>query len=281
ESLAYINILMGIGGVGGAIIGLLLWTAINQLSFLLFGILLFLSAIPIFFLTDSGNYVPFSIVEFLESIRNIIREKSQQKIFFFSRPMIQLSIHWMAFSTIISFGTFIIPIFERIIEQLPPETVIPFHLLFIIIVGFLFSCIGGLLIWGKISDKWARKPVLVIGFIGTGMLILCISALIHFNLLSLLINGLISNSLSSFIIIMILFVLVFTAVSLIPAPMAWIIDRIKKDEVGKAMSLRNALIAAGTILGTLIGGVIIGIFGVSGLLVVIFIFLIISAVILL
>lgn len=281
ESLAYINILIGIGGVGGAIIGFLLWTTIKQLSFLLFGILLFVSAIPIFFLADSGDYVPFSLAAFLESLRSIIREKSQQNIFFFTKPMIQLSIHWFAFSTIISFGTFIIPIFERIIEQLPPETEIPFYLLFIIIMGFLLSCTGGLLIWGKISDKWARKPVLIIGFIGTGILVLFVSLLIQFDLLYLVINGLITNDPFSFVTIMILFVLIFTTVSLIPAPLAWIVDLIGKDNVGKAMSLRQALIALGTVIGTLIGGVIIGLFGVNGLLVVIFIFLVISAVILL
>ncbi|MFX0124691.1 MAG: MFS transporter [Candidatus Hodarchaeota archaeon] len=281
ESLAYINILIGIGGVGGVIIGFLLWTTIKQLSFLLFGILLFLSAIPIFLLTDSGEYAPFSLVALLESLRSIIREKSQQNFFFFTKPMIQLSIHWFAFSTIVSFGTFIIPIFERIIGQLPPETEFPFYLLFIIVMCFLLSCIGGLLIWGKASDKWARKPVLIIGFIGTSILVFLAGFLIHFNLLYLVIDGLITNNPLSFVIIMILLILIFTTVSLIPTPLAWIVDLIGKENVGKAMSLRQALIALGTMIGTIIGGFIIGFFGVNGLLVAIFIFLVISAVILL
>ncbi|MFX0152830.1 MAG: MFS transporter, partial [Candidatus Hodarchaeota archaeon] len=281
ESLAYINILMGIGGVGGIIIGVLLWTTINQFSFLLFGVLLFLSATPIFLLADSGDYVPFSPEGFLNSLKSIIKEKTQQNFFFFTKPIIQLSIHWFAFSTIVSFGTFIIPIFDRIIEQLPSDTEVPLNLLFIIVMGFLLSCIGGLLIWGKISDNWARKPVLIIGFIGTTMLILFTTLLIQFNLLYLVINGLITNNPFSFAIVIILFILIFITISLIPTPLAWIVDLIGKENVGKAMSLRQALIALGTMIGTLIGGFIIGLFGLNGLLIAIFIFLVISAVILL
>ena len=75
--------------------------------------------------------------------------------------------------------------------------------------------------------------------------------------------------------------LLWMATSLIPAPMAWIVDLMGKENVGKAMSLRQALIAIGTIVGTSIGGLIIGLFGISGLMLVILVFLLVSAVILL
>ena len=69
-------------------------------------------------------------------------------------------------------------------------------------------------------------------------------------------------------------------ISLIPTPMAWIVDLVGKENVAKAMSLRLAIIALGTIGGTLIGGYILGSFGISGLILVIFLFMIASTVIL-
>ena len=71
-------------------------------------------------------------------------------------------------------------------------------------------------------------------------------------------------------------VLIFTAMALIPTPMAWISDLVGHEDLAKAMSLRQALIGMGTVLGALIGGYVIGIFGVSGLFLVILFFLIIS-----
>ncbi|MFX0125990.1 MAG: MFS transporter, partial [Candidatus Hodarchaeota archaeon] len=228
---------------------------------------------------DSGDYIPFSFETFV----NVLREKSAQK-FFLSIPIIQVSIHWLAFSTIVSFSTFIIPIIERLSEEIPTGSGlnIPLHLSLFILVALIASCIAGLLIWGRISDLWARKPVLIIGYAGTLLLIL--SAMIFFVLdwLPLLIDGLNSYDLLSIIIIGLFFpMIVFTAVSLVTTPTAWISDIVGHEDLAKAMSLRQVLIGIGTVMGVLIGGYVIGTYGISGLLLIIFILLVVSAVILL
>ncbi|MFX0181766.1 MAG: MFS transporter [Candidatus Hodarchaeota archaeon] len=278
ESLAYHNILIAAGGIGGGLIGFFMWTAIKEVSFIIFGILLLVVAIPVIFLSDSGDYIPFS----LESLINILREKSHQN-FFVSRPILQVCIHWIAFSTIISFSTFIIPIIERVIEELPTgsELFLPLPLLFVISLSLVASCLGGLLVWGRVSDSWARRPVLFIGYAGTVLLLLLALILIQFNLLPILIDGLIGNEPLSIAIIGLFFLSVFTVVSLIPTPMAWITDKVGEGDLAKAMSLRQVSIGVGTIIGALVGGFIIGGFGIGGLLLIIIFFLVISAVILL
>ena len=278
ESLAYNSILHTAGGVGGGLIGFFMWTAIREVSFIIFGILLLVSAIPVIFLSDSGDYIPFSF----ESLMNILREKSNQN-FFVSRPIVQVSIHWMAFSTIISFSTFIIPIIERVMEELATgsEILLPLPLLFVISLALVVSGLGGLLVWGRVSDLWARRPVLFIGYAGTVLLLLLALALIQFNLLPILINGLIGNEPLSIAIIGLFLLSVFTAVSLIPIPMAWITDIVGQEDLAKAMSLRQVFIGIGTIIGALVGGFVIGGFGIGGLLLIIIFFLVVSAVILL
>jgi predicted MFS family arabinose efflux permease len=101
----------------------------------------------------------------------------------------------------------------------------------------------------------------------------------QFNQIPRIIEGLNSRDILVIGFILLLLVLLFTMTSLIPAPMAWIVDIMGKENLGKAMSLRQALIAIGTIIGTSIGGFVIGTFGISGLILVILLFLVISAVI--
>lgn len=278
ESLAFNNILLSIGGIGGAGLGFIMWLTIKQLSFLIFGISLFLTAIPIIFVTDSGDYTPFSF----DSVIGVLKEKSQQR-FFVTRPIIQISIHWVAFSTIISFSTYIFPILEEIQglwEQIPTE--IPLPLLLIILLASVTSIFGGLIIWGRISDAWSRKPVLIIGFAGCGSLLILLGiSLSPISNLVQLIEGLINGEFFSYVIIGILLLSIFTAISLIPTPMAWISDMVGQEDLAKAMSLRQVSIGIGTVIGLFLGGFILGSYGISGLLLVILIFLIISAIILL
>ncbi|MHA2329707.1 MAG: MFS transporter, partial [Candidatus Hodarchaeales archaeon] len=124
ESLAFFNIVLGIGGITGAILGFYIWIFIQELSFIVFGILLMITSLPIFLLPDEGDYIPFNISSTLTTLKDSFRNKTKQ-IAFFSKPMIQVSIHWISFSTIISFSTFIIPILDLIMEQIPTQTEIP------------------------------------------------------------------------------------------------------------------------------------------------------------
>jgi len=276
ESLAYSNIILGIAGIGGALIGIIIWSIIKELSFIFFSISLIGSSILIFFLRDHGEYKQFNMNSLVMTLKNIFREEKNILSFFSSKVIIKITIHWVAFSIIISFGTFIIPIFERLMNNIPDLVQIPILIIIITLVLFVGSALTGLLFWGRISDNWDRKPVLIIGFVGVLTLILLIFVILTFSLFSPLFYGLVKGNIFSLATVVLLFISIFTSVSLIPTPMAWIADIVRNDDLAKALSLRQASIGTGTVIGTLIGGFIIGSFGIGGLFLLIFLFLVIS-----
>lgn len=279
ESMAYINVVLVISGILGIIVGIYLWITVKELSFVLFGIFLIVSAIPILFIHDDNSYTPFSIQAVWLTIKNSLQRRPSN-LFFFSKPIIQLTTHWLAFSAIISFGTFIIPIMSRLEERIPPGTEIPMISLITILVGCTIASIGGLLVWGAVSDRWARRRVLGIGFFSTFLMLILMLTFIQFEYLISFVIGLSHGELWTWGIIGIFLSLIFLAVSLVPTPMAWAIDRIGEQHVAKAMSLRQAMIGGGTIIGTIFGGIILGLFDIPGLLLAILVFLCISMIIL-
>ena len=280
ESMAYVNIILGIGGIGATVLSFILWAEFGEISFVFFGILLILTAILIVPISDQGDYIPFSLSGAVNNFKGKLGTKSFNN-FFLTKPIIQLSIHWLAFSAIISFGTFLIPVINRVSADLPLGIQIPLPVIIFLGIGTFLAILGGLIFWGRISDIWARRPVLIIGFSSTGMLLLMTWFIFQYEQLPILLEGLANQNLAVIGLIGFFIVLLCMATSLIPAPMAWIVDLMGEENVAKAMSLRQALIAIGTIVGTSIGGLIIGLFGISGLILVVFIFLLVSAVILL
>jgi MFS family permease len=278
ESMAYINIILGIGGIGATVVGFMLWTEIKESSFVVFGTLLLFGALVILPISDEGAYTPFSLSGTIDMVRSKLSSKFADN-FFLTSPIIKLGIHWLALSAIVSFGTFLIPIIDRIIDELPSEVNLPLIPLLTLGIGTIIAAFTGLIFWGRISDKWARRPVLIIGFTSTAVLIFNIFLIFQFNQIPTIIEGLNSTDFLVISFILFLILLLFAMTSLIPAPMAWIVDIMGKENLGKTMSLRQALIAIGTIVGTSIGGFVIGTFGISGLILVILLFLLISAVI--
>lgn len=276
ESLAYGSIISAIAGVGGTLIGISMWSIMKELSFLLFGIFLVGSSLPIFFLSDQGKYIPLNLNSLSTTLKNLFREGKNIITFFSSKVIIKITIHWVAFSTIISFGTFMIPIFERLMDEIPDLIQIPFPIVVINLAVILGSALAGLLVWGRVSDKWDRKPVLIIGFTGVIALTLLIFIILTFGLFSPLVNGLMERNIFSLATLILLSITIFTSVSLIPIPIALISDNVGSHDLAKALSLRQASIGTATVIGTIIGGFIISSYGIGGLILLIFVFLVIS-----
>jgi predicted MFS family arabinose efflux permease len=103
--------------------------------------------------------------------------------------------------------------------------------------------------------------------------------LFEFDLLTPMLTGLTTNDPLSILTILLFLMCLFAAIGLIPTPMTWITTLVGENDLAKAMSLRMALIAVGTIIGTAIGPFILVNFGIGGLILVILFFLMISAVI--
>jgi len=149
-----------------------------------------------------------------------------------------------------------------------------------IVILFIISVGLGLLIWGRISDNWTRKPVLIIGYLGTFSIMSLFFIILQFDLSAILIDEIMSLNPFVIGILLIFLVSIVAAVSLIPVPIAWIAD-LAGDDLAKAMSVRQAVIGIATIAGTIIGGYILATYGNTGLLFVIFLFFLLSAIILL
>ncbi len=280
ESMAYINLIIGGGGIGATLIAFYLWAVLAELVFVVFSGLLILSILPIIPLTDEGEYLPFSLVGTMNHIK-IDLHKIAGDSFFLSKPIIQVSIHWVAFSVIISFGTFLIPILERFLAEITEPVIIPPSNAIILGIGLLVAILGGLIIGGRLADKWGIKPVLTTSFIGTGFTCILLFIIFQFEYIGILITGFAENELTSWIALLIILLSVFMAVPIVSTPLSWIISSVGKENTAKAMSLRMAFIGLGTIIGTSIGGFIIVNYGLSGLLLMILVFVVISAVLLL
>ncbi|WP_455140601.1 MFS transporter [Candidatus Hodarchaeum mangrovi] len=279
ESIAYINILIGVGGVFGTIFGFTLWILVKELVFIIFGILLLISSFLIFPLKDLGNYATFNWPSFLKTFQQLVSRETQLS-FFLSKQMIQISLHWFGLSAIVSFGTYLIPIIKLFLDELPSRFLLPLPIIIIIGILSIISIGLGLVIWGRISDNWKRKPVLIIGYLGIFTIVSIFFIVLQFDLTTILINDIISLNPSGIGIILIFLASILAAVSLIPVPIAWITD-LAGDDLAKAISLRQAVIGMATIVGTIIGGYVLAIYGNTGLMVVIFLFLLLSAIILL
>jgi len=278
ESLAYINILIAVGGLFGTILSFVMWISVKEFVFIIFGILLLISSFLVLPLKDLGVYSTFNWLSFQKTFQQLVSRETPLS-FFLSKQMIQISLHWFGFSAIISFGTYLIPIIDLFLDKLPSRFLQPLPIIMIVIL-FIISVGLGLLIWGRISDNWTRKPVLIIGYLGTFSIMSLFFIILQFDLSAILIDEIMSLNPFVIGILLIFLVSIVAAVSLIPVPIAWIAD-LAGDDLAKAMSVRQAVIGIATIAGTIIGGYILATYGNTGLLFVIFLFFLLSAIILL
>jgi MFS transporter, DHA1 family, multidrug resistance protein len=96
-------------------------------------------------------------------------------------------------------------------------------------------------IWGGLSDRLGRKPVLMIGIFGYGiaMIFFGLSTKMWMLLLSRTLSGILSSATS-------------------PTTMAYISDSTTEEERGGGMGILGAAIGVGTILGPGLGGLLAG-----------------------
>ena len=115
---------------------------------------------------------------------------------------------------------------------------------------------------------------------GMAFLVLTAMVIFLFDWLPMLLEGLNYYNPLSLIVMGLVILSIFAAVSVITTPMALISDKVGQEDLAKAMSLRQVLIGVGTVIGVFIGGFVIGLYDIPGLLLIILILLVISAVIL-
>lgn len=94
-------------------------------------------------------------------------------------------------------------------------------------------------IWGRLSDRHGRKPILMIGILGYGiaMILFGLSSQLWMLFVSRILSGILSSATS-------------------PTTMAYIGDSTSEEERGGGMGLLGAAMGVGTILGPGLGGLL-------------------------
>ncbi|MFX1505395.1 MAG: MFS transporter [Promethearchaeota archaeon] len=282
------------GGAIGYPFGLVSWTILREGAFFFFAIVMFLATSIYLFrffeprrdlaiddeteimLSDFSQIAKDSDID-MNPFKTMI-ESLQDKQFR------KFAIAWLAYTTLIGASAFVAPLV--IIELADAVGIL------IAIIGFIAICIMGLLqpVLGKLSDNVGRKPFLVIGVVGTSMLLVTLASILDYKYTNGVqewelseISDLLRNPLSftdtislRFIpdyplqiphILLVLMIAIFglSASGFASAALGLISDVAKSEHRGREMGFTQSLMAMGNIIGASIGGYFVGL-GPAGII---------------
>ncbi|MFX0211493.1 MAG: MFS transporter, partial [Candidatus Hodarchaeota archaeon] len=280
------------GGAIGPPFGLITWTIFQQDAFFFFAIVIFLATsiyLFRFFEPRRGldDETESMLADFTQTMKDSDLDMNPFKTMLESlqdKQFRKFAIAWLAYTTLIGASAFVAPI---IIIELVTEVGF-----IIAIIGFLAICTMGIMqpVYGKLSDNVGRKPFLVIGVVGTSMLLVTLASILDYKTtngtqeweLSEL-SDLITNPLSLtdtislnlipenplpvphiFIVLMIV-VYGLCASCFASAALGLISDVTKAEHRGREMGFTQSLMAMGNIIGATVGGYFVGL-GLGGII---------------
>jgi MFS family permease len=284
------------GGAIGYPFGLIAWTLFQEGAFFFFAVVMFLATSIYLFrffeprkdlvLEDETDIM---LADFSQVVKDSELDMNPFKTMLESlqdKQFRKFAIAWLCYTTLIGASAFVAPV---VIFELVSEVGF-----LIAIIGFLGICIMGILqpILGKLSDNVGRKPFLIIGVVGTSMLLVTLAAILNYRSTNGTqewelseVSNLIRNPLSftetiplRFIpdyplliphILAVLMILVFglSASSFASAALGLISDVTKSEHRGREMGFTQSLMAMGNIMGAIVGGYFVGLgpVGIIGL----------------
>ncbi|MHA2239698.1 MAG: MFS transporter [Candidatus Hodarchaeales archaeon] len=274
------------GGASGFLIGGLTWDLFQESSFFIFMVVMFLASSLYFFLfyepkkeklelKKDGTLVEFEDIEdtqdpginpfkaMLQSLKN-----KQFRKFAFA---------WLAYTTLVGAGGTYAPV---IIQEVAAGGIDATMIGLVALVGLsIMGIIQPTL--GKLSDNFGRKPLLIIGCVGTSLLVVTFLAILNLDpepFLDLVSNPFTLNSskpldfagvvirIPHLVIILMILVFLISASGFGSASLALITDVTKEGTRGREMGFTSALMSTGSIFGTIFGGAIFGQFGSVGVM---------------
>ena len=282
------------GGAIGNPFGLVAWMFLEQDSFFFFAVIMFLATSIYAFrffeprkdltlddetdimLTDFTQTVTDSEIDInpFKTMLESLQDKQFRKF----------AIAWLAYTTLIGASTFVAPtiIFDLGIEVGP----------IIIVIGILAIGFMGIMqpVLGRLSDNVGRKPFLVIGIVGTSMLLVTLASILDYesedgkqvwelselsdmirNPLSLTdtisLNIFPENPLLLPHIFVVLMIIVYglSATCFISAALGLVSDVTKSGQRGREMGFTQSIMATGNIMGAVVGGYFVGL-GPAGII---------------
>ena len=269
------------GGAIGVPFGVFSWAILEESSFFFFAIVMFLATSIYLFrffeprrdlatdyeaetmLTDFTQVTEDSEVDInpFKAMFESLQDKQFRKF----------AIALLAYTTLVGASIFVAPI---ILMELVADPQVGIS---IVIIGFLGICLMGIMqpVIGKLSDNLGRKPFLVIGVVGTSMLLVVLASIINLEENSELIE-LIKDPLSItktisfrlvpevqppiphiFAVVMII-VFALSASCFASSSLGLISDVTKAEHRGREMGLTQAIMATGNIMGAIIGAYFVG-----------------------
>ena len=269
------------GGAIGAPFGMITWKLLEETSFFFFAIIMFLAtSIYLFRFFEPRRNLPtdYEAETMLTDFTQVPEDSeigiNPFKVMFDSlqdKQFRKFAIAWLAYTTLVGASIMVAPvIIMKLIED--PQVGIS-----IAIIGFLGISLMGVLqpVIGKLSDNLGRKPFLVIGVVGTSMLLVVLASIIDLEENSELIE-LIKDPLSitktiffkiipevqipipHILAVVMIAVFAFSASCFASSSLGLISDVTKTEHRGREMGLIQAIMATGNIIGAVVGAYFIG-----------------------
>ncbi|MHA1977394.1 MAG: MFS transporter [Candidatus Hodarchaeales archaeon] len=277
------------GGASGFLIGGLTWDLFKESSFYVFTFILLLATSLYLF----RFYEPKSVKIELEDVNGDdvlkfedLSEPEDPGLNPFKAMLQSLknkqfrkfAFAWLAYTTLVGAGGTYAPV---ILKEVTAGGVGATTIGFVALVGV---GIMGILqpTLGKLSDNFGRKPFLIIGCVGTSLLLVIFAAILRLepeSFINLLNNPFtlgISKKLEfapgiilpipHVIIILLLLICLICASGFGSSSLALITDVTKEGNRGREMGFTSALMSTGSILGTVVGGTLFEYWGSLGVM---------------
>lgn len=279
------------GGALGFLLGTVFFSLYGPGSFLLFALMMLVPTQIFILIDEPRSLVDIRALQMAEDWKIQVEGETQDE--FDINPFHTMAdslkdkefrlfaIVWLLFSSIIGIGVTYAPTILALRNIDPAVAVLPL-LSIAIIVGATQTT------FGRLSDRHGRKPFLLLGAIGTTLLIGLIRAILDeknlenfesyiqtpfaldFQML-IPISDLLTLYIPFYLLTFIIIALVFTAGAFPASSMGFLADVTKQGERGGKMGLIQSLLAIGSIIGIILGSIVLDLFQVPGVLTLCFI----------